>query len=53
MLTPVDREDLRGIPYELFMLGLVVLSIVNLVLVGVLAWGSQAWWLVVRVAELG
>jgi hypothetical protein len=46
---PVDREDLMSIPYELFMLGLAVLSIVNLVLVGVLAWGSQPWWLVVYV----
>jgi voltage-gated potassium channel len=47
--TPVDREDLKSIPYELFMLGLAVLSIVNLVLIGVLAWGSQPWWLVVYV----
>jgi voltage-gated potassium channel len=46
---PVDREDLKGIPYELFMLGLAVLSIVNLVLVSVLAWGSQPWWLVVYI----
>jgi hypothetical protein len=38
---PVDREDLKGIPYELFILGLAVLSIVNLVLVSLLAWGSR------------
>jgi len=42
----VDREDLKSIPYELFMLGLAVLSIVNLVLYAVFAWESQPWWLV-------
>ena len=49
MASAVDREDLKSIPYELFMLGLAVLSIVNLVLVGVFEWGSQHWWLVVYI----
>ncbi len=44
-----DREDLKGVPYELFMLALAILSIVNLVLEGVLEWKSQPWWLVVYI----
>ena len=36
-------------PYELFMLALAVLSIVNLVLVAAFAWQSQYWWLVVYI----
>ncbi len=44
-----DREDLKGVPYELFMLGLAILSIINLVLVSVFEWGSQHWWLVVYI----
>jgi voltage-gated potassium channel len=44
-----EREDLKAVPYELFMLALAVLSIVNLVLVGVFAWESQHWWLVVYI----
>jgi voltage-gated potassium channel len=45
----VDREDLKSVPYELFMLGLALLSIANLVLLGVFKWESQHWWLVVYV----
>jgi voltage-gated potassium channel len=45
----VDREDLRSIPYELFMLGLAILSIVNLVLLSIFEWRSQPWWLVAYV----
>jgi voltage-gated potassium channel len=44
-----DREDLKGIPYELFMLALAIFSIVNLVLQGVLTWKSQSWWIVVYI----
>jgi len=44
-----DREDLKGVPYELFMLALAILSIANLVLEGVLEWKSQPWWLVVYI----
>ena len=47
MAPRVDREDLKGIPYELFMLGLAVLSIANLVLLSVFEWGIAA--LVARV----
>ena len=44
-----SREDLKGIPYELFMLALAILSIVNIVLEAVLPWESQSWWLVIYV----
>ena len=43
-VADVAREDLKSVPYELFMLGLALLSIVNFVLVLVL-WESQSWWL--------
>ena len=49
MARTVDREDLKSIPYELFMLGLAILSIVNLVLLSVFTWRGQHWWLVVYV----
>jgi voltage-gated potassium channel Kch len=45
----VDREDLKSVPYELFMLALAVLSIANLLLITVLPFESQPWWLVVYV----
>lgn len=44
-----DRGDLKGLPYEVFMLALALLSIANLVLLAVFAWESQHWWLVVYV----
>lgn len=47
--TPVDRGDLKGLAYEVFMLGLAVLSIVNLVLMAVFAWESEHWLLVLYV----
>jgi voltage-gated potassium channel len=43
------RGDLKGLTYELFMLGLALLSIANLVLYAVLPWRSEAWWLVMYV----
>jgi hypothetical protein len=48
------REDLKGTAYELFMLALSVLSIVNLVLQAALFYGSQKWWLITYIdAGLG
>lgn len=44
-----DRGDLKGLPYELFMLALALLSIANLILFAALPWESQQWWLVVYV----
>jgi voltage-gated potassium channel len=40
------RGDLRSTTYELFILAISILSIVNLVLYFALPWRSQAWWLV-------
>jgi voltage-gated potassium channel len=48
-VAAVDREDLKGVPYELFMLALALLSIVNLVLEAAFAWKSESWWLVVYI----
>jgi voltage-gated potassium channel len=48
-VTNESREDLKSIPYELFMLALALLSIANLVLEAVLEWGSQSWTLVLYV----
>ena len=48
-MADVAREDLKSVPYELFMLALALLSIVNFVLVIVLPWESQSWWLVVYI----
>jgi voltage-gated potassium channel Kch len=47
--THVDRGDFKGLAYEVFMLGLAVLSIVNLGLMAVFEWQSQHWWLVLYV----
>jgi voltage-gated potassium channel len=44
-----DRGDLKGLAYEAFMLGLAVLSIVNLVLMAVFEWESERWLLVLYV----
>jgi voltage-gated potassium channel len=44
-----DRGDLKSTTYELFILAVSVLSVVNLVLQFVLPWGSQAWTLIVYV----
>ena len=49
MAREVDREDLKSIPYELFMLGLAILSIVNLALLSIFTWRSQHWWLIAYV----
>ena len=46
---PLDRGDLKGMPYEIFMLAMAMLSIANLVLLAVLPWQSQEWWLVAYV----
>lgn len=48
-VAPPAREDLKSLPYELFMLGLALLSIVNLVLYAVFPWESEQWWLVAYV----
>ncbi len=45
-MADASREDLKSLPYELFMLALAILSIANLVLYGVLPWESESWWLV-------
>jgi len=42
----VSREDLKGTVYELFILGVSILSIVNLVLLAVFSFKSQYWWVV-------
>lgn len=44
-----DRSDLKGTTYEVFVLAISILSIVNLALYAVLPWQSEAWWLVVYV----
>lgn len=40
------REDLKGTSYELFILAISILSIVNLVALIFLPFESQAWWLI-------
>ena len=42
-----DRQDLRSTTYEFFILAVSILSIANLLLIAVLPWGSQSFWLVV------
>jgi voltage-gated potassium channel len=42
-------EDLKGVAYELFILALSILSIVNLILQAAMEYGSQKWWLIVYV----
>jgi voltage-gated potassium channel len=48
-----SREDLKSIPYELFMLALAILSIVNIVLEswfgGESSFDSESWWLVLYI----
>jgi voltage-gated potassium channel len=44
-----SREDLKGTAYELFILGISMLSIVNIVLVSVFEFRSAYWWLVTQV----
>jgi voltage-gated potassium channel len=46
------REDLKSTPYELFILAVSILSIVNLALLAIFGWGSQPWWIVVYVDTL-
>src|SRR5262245_1502137 len=43
------REDMKGTTYELFILLMSILSIINLVLLSVFAWGSQNWLLILYV----
>ena len=43
------REDLKGTTYELFILAISILSIVNLVLLAALPWQSQSWYLVIYI----
>jgi hypothetical protein len=43
------RGDLKGTTYELFILAVSLLSIVNLGLVAVFPWQSQPWLLVVYI----
>jgi voltage-gated potassium channel len=43
------REDMKGTTYELFILLMSILSIVNLVLLAVFSWGSQNWLLILYV----
>lgn len=45
-VATVDRGDLRSTTYEFFILAVSVLSIVNLVVLAVIEYRSQAWWLV-------
>src|SRR5262245_11124833 len=45
----VSREDLKGTAYELFILGISILSIVNIVLITVFEFRSAYWWLVTQV----
>jgi voltage-gated potassium channel len=46
---PTLREDLKGTTYELFILGVSVLSIINLVLAGIFEFRSPYWWLVAMI----
>jgi voltage-gated potassium channel Kch len=43
------REDLKGTTYELFILAVSILSIINLVLAAVFEFRSSYWWLVAMV----
>jgi hypothetical protein len=43
LMQGVSREDLKGTVYELFILAVSVLSIVNLVLLGIFPFESQYW----------
>ncbi|MBM2823198.1 MAG: Ion trans protein [Thermoleophilia bacterium] len=43
------REDLKGTTYELFILAISILSIVNLVLEVVIPDQTQSWWLIVYI----
>jgi voltage-gated potassium channel len=43
------REDMKGTTYELFILLMSILSIVNLVLLSVFSWGSQNWLLILYI----
>jgi voltage-gated potassium channel len=45
----VSREDLKGTAYELFILGISILSIVNIVLATVFEFRSTYWWLVFQI----
>ena len=45
----VSREDLKGTAYELFILGISILSIVNVVLASAFEFRSSYWWLVVQI----
>ncbi|OFW71226.1 MAG: hypothetical protein A2Y55_06070, partial [Actinobacteria bacterium RBG_16_68_12] len=50
MSTPrTEREDLKGTTYELFILAISILSIVNLALEMVVAYRSQSWWLILYI----
>lgn len=46
---PVQREDLKSTTYELFILAISILSIVNIVLELVIPFKSQSWWLVLYI----
>ena len=43
------REDLKGTTYELFVLAISIMSIVNLALMAIFPYKSQHWWLVVYI----
>ena len=43
------RGDLKGTTYELFVLGISILSIANLALLAVFSYQSQSWWLVIYI----
>ena len=43
------REDLKGTTYELFILAVSILSIVNLGLLAIFTFHSQSWWLVIYI----
>jgi voltage-gated potassium channel len=47
--APVAREDLKSTTYELFVLAISILSIINLALVAILPIRSPQWWLVAYV----
>jgi voltage-gated potassium channel len=52
VLSASERGDLKGTAYELFILAISILSIINLVLMAALPWGSQAWTLIVILDSL-
>ena len=45
----IPREDLKGTTYELFILAISILSIVNLVLEVAIPDRTQAWWLIIYI----